>query len=206
MAETTQSTCPIVRDGEMDLFEHVAVGGEFRFVPFRRRVLWLRESEATIVYRHDGAIIHEGSTINDWYGYLTSIEGAIGDIASLARDAHVVTGDKLTIDVDVTIAERPVLEDDTRKGREWNAREGRGRNARVGRRRQYLSVPRERNWFTSDQPVEKGEDWAIYPRLESKPIEVADRLYSTGIHEISGVAPASVAAWIAERRAVVEKE
>lgn len=158
---THHSSCPIVRDELMTLWESVEAGGGTQLIQFQKRILWLRESETQIVLRWDGQDFKEKYTFNDWYGYLTSLEGAIGyDIAK-------------AVEADVKIKDIPVLEDDTREGKEWNARKGLKRQYRLI----YCGHPDYRQWFTSDK---RGEgQYAGRPILEEKTVLECKGIYTS---------------------------
>ena len=55
--DTMRSLCPVVRDEVMKLFDRVEVNGKTMFIPFERRILWIRESEAKIMWRHDDDLV-----------------------------------------------------------------------------------------------------------------------------------------------------
>src|ERR1700733_8024643 len=109
----TYSLCPVVLNEVMQLFERVEVGGKSMFVPVNARILWLRSSETTVIYRHDGEIIREVGTLNDFYGFLSSLDCAMGDATSAAKRLKVGKADRLSVDLDVTITDTPVMEDNS---------------------------------------------------------------------------------------------
>jgi hypothetical protein len=159
--ETTRTRCPIVRAEERTLYQRIEVAGQYQFVSFRKKILWLRESESQIMIRHEGILIDDGSTTSDWYGYLTSVEGAFADIQKMAPKLRITPDDKLTLDIDLRIYEDPVLEPtspddiknnlDPTKMKTWGQTPSRG-SAGL--------------WFTSDQRTDPTEEWSPYPVLD----------------------------------------
>lgn len=188
MREIVYSTCPVVRADDMTLFERVEVGGTQRFIPFDRRVLWLRQSEAPIVLRHRGRVIREESEFNDFYGYLTSVEAAIKDVWRMAKGWAIQAGDALSVDIDVTIYHSPVLPDNSQEAKTENA---------TTCRKQYRAVGKD--WFMSAAPDEDGH----HARLTRQVVVARSTVYSTvgGI----GTIPPELAAWIAGERADAER-
>lgn len=192
---TFHSLCPVVRDESMTLFERVEVDGRARFLPITKRILWLRESNTKLVLRHDGVEVDDRSSFNDWYGFLTSLTGTIIDDAkSLAERFKVGPGDRLSVDLDVTVTDRPAMEDTSP-----DARQAAERWAGQRYRKSYVSVPSEyggSRWHLSDVV---GENGCWPPRLEPVGVAAVTAIYSTARHPV-GVVPPDVAAWVAEQR------
>lgn len=130
--------CPIVREEELQLWQRLDVGGEIQTVQFpgRRRILWVRESETAIALRRKEHLLADRGLINDWCGYLSSLEYATGEAMKMARKLELAGN--LRLDCDLTIRERPVLPDESRDGLTWNA---------DAHRRRYVEVPR--GWLRS---------------------------------------------------------
>jgi hypothetical protein len=197
MRETFLTVCPIVRRETLRLFERVEVAGESRFVPFEKEILWLRESETTLTARHRGVTIKEVGTCNDYYGYLSSLTGYItDDIPKMAARLKIDPASELSIDLSLTISDRPVLED--------LSEEGIRHNAHPNYRRQYLEVPRyarnQKWWYTSDKPLTE-EKYSARPVLESRIVLENPCAYSTLGRSDLGAIPEDLAKWIEEQRA-----
>jgi hypothetical protein len=196
---TTRSLCPVVRAGDMTLFERVEVGGTARYLPLTRRILWLRESQTVIVLRHDGIDVDDDrATMTDWCGFLTSLTQGMGvtdDAARLAARFKIGPGDRLSVDLDVTIRDIPVLEDTSpdarREAERWAGKEY---------RKSYVCVPtwygRESPWYLTDTP---DGGMAVPPHLEPVEVAAVKAIYSTARHPV-GVIPPDVAAWVAEQK------
>jgi hypothetical protein len=189
--QTTHSSCPVVRKGTMRLFESATVDGKSRYFPIEKDILWLRQSEAAIKFMHGGACIREHSTMTDFYGFLTSIEGALEDIKKMAPRIKLDAASTLSMEIEMILQEVPVREDLSKDGVDHNSRY---------RRRQYLSVPNYHNgnkyWYLEDCT---GRVDGPFPRLE--PVEIEKRVvYSTLGRPDPGDMPAELAAWIAEER------
>lgn len=81
-----QSPAPIVRNSVESFFQHVEVAGEKRAIEFSKEVVWLRESETCVLFKHGGQTLHEGACYSDGYGYLTSMQAALSEAkASMAQ-------------------------------------------------------------------------------------------------------------------------
>ena len=199
---TTRTLCPVVRDDTMRLFERVEIDRQYRYFPITKRILWVRESEAKIVLRHDGIDVDDRGTRNDWYGFLSSVTGAVQDeIPRLAAHYKIGVGDRLSVDLDVTLTDTPYLEDTSPEAREDSRRWG-GQTYR----KSYQCVPGYYNggkwWYLTDEDV-KGQQT---PTLEAVKVFEGRAVYSTGKH-LLGVLPPELAAWVKqEESAAVRKE
>jgi len=67
-----RSGCPLAKRTTETFFEWISIGGERKRVEFQREIVWLSNSESTLKFIHGGEILHEMSTFNDFYGYLSS--------------------------------------------------------------------------------------------------------------------------------------
>jgi hypothetical protein len=188
---TFYTFCPVVRAETMNLFDLVTVGGRERYVPFEKRILWVRESFADVRVRHRSRTVTEVASLFDYRGYLTCLETAIErEVAEWHERLEMQHGDTLRIDVDLRIEEVPLLADTSREGIEHNARWD---------RKQYLAVPNEFPtwWFLSDK---SGEGGGYPPRLERKQTALCAGLYTTARHQ-PGVIPPEIKHLIATLRA-----
>lgn len=160
MPEVTHSSCPVVKEEDVTLYERVEVGGKCRFFPFQQKIVWVREAETVMRLMHGDVEVKELGTLTDFYGFLSSLKTAVTVDAPRIAKAYLITAKTmLTIRVDVTISDIPLMHDESEEGRRWNA---------DAKRKQYI-VPRSRDgrsWYTSDKPV-KDEAFASYPTLES---------------------------------------
>lgn len=107
---TFESRCPVARRELTSLIEHVTVGGESRWEPFEREVLWVRESRARCQAIHGGEVIAEFGECHDFYGFLTSAEGSVVDGRQQAERYSVTATSSLSIVAEVEIVELPALE------------------------------------------------------------------------------------------------
>jgi hypothetical protein len=193
VSEKHYSICHVVRDETMRLFERVEVGGRELMLAFEQRVLWLRESETKIMLRHDGQDVDERSTLSDFYGYLVGLEAAVMDAAAIAARFRIGFGDRLSVDLDLTITDRPVMVDESQEAKDAAAR-WKGETYR----KSYLRVPgysSSKSWFLSDKKDESG----YIPTLESVKFLEKKSIYSTRRDE-TGIVPFELAAWIATER------
>lgn len=195
------SLCHVVRDATMTLFDRVEVGGVTTMLPFQRRVLWLRESEANIVLRWDGKHEVDGiATLCDYYGYLRSVEAAVTEYAATHAKAYKLTkADRLSVDVDVTITEIPVLEDTSQEAKD-DAERYQGKNYRKSYNRVPTGYDNKGPWYTSDNSVD-----GMWPRL--KPVVYFEKQsFYTTLRSDVGAVPAKLSAWIAEERRKAEND
>lgn len=107
---TFESRCPVVRRSITRLVERVVVGCVPRWEPFEREILWVRESRARCRALHGGQEIAEFGKCHDFYGFLTSAEGSVGDGERQAKRYSVTQASSLEIVAEVGIFERPALE------------------------------------------------------------------------------------------------
>lgn len=102
--------CPVVRGSLVRFVEHVTVGGASRWEEFFRRVIWVRESRARCRALHGGVQIATLSQCHDFYGLLTSADGAVGDARRQADRFSATATSSLVILAEVEVFERPALE------------------------------------------------------------------------------------------------
>lgn len=103
----------------MQFFQHVTVGGVRELAEFEKDIVWLARSEATWAYMHGGHVLKEGSTYNDFYGYLTSVTHSIADLPSLAEKYSITTESSLSLELRAKVFLRAYQEND--ECAEWNA-------------------------------------------------------------------------------------
>lgn len=178
------------------MFQRVNVAGQDKFVPFEQTILWLRESSTKIVLRHDDVEVNDGSTFNDFYGYLTSLEGAVKDeVKKNANHYRVGRGDRLSVDLDIEIIEVAVMLTESELPDAQNAY----KNA-------YLQIEWHKcRWYTSDVPAARDD---ADPWIDRYPRFVCDRKYfekkaifSTRTDPIGNM-PKNLATWIKHEREI----
>lgn len=188
VSDVMHANGPVVRTETLRLFEFVEAGGTRQLFPFEREIVWVRESETKIMLRLDAFDVDESSTFTDFYGFLTSLTGAItDDVKRMAKSWKLKQGERFAVELDTVITDKPLLP--------CNEPPFAGRKA-------YRTLYGKR-WLTSDVPVKVWDD-GLKEYATLKEIEVANvkAIYSTRRHPI-GVIPKDVAAWIAEQKAKV---
>lgn len=132
------SRCPVVAVETLKLVRFVSVNGlsKMAAMSFDEEIHWLRESQAQVVFRHGGEVLKEGSTFNDFYGFLTSVTGAVDEAENLCGRYKVDAASSLEIAVLATVTDKPVQPEGTesvfRGHKDW------------------IACP-ERLWFLHDQ-------------------------------------------------------
>ncbi len=189
-----RTQCPVVKAEEMGLWQWVTVGGTPTLAPFRRRIIWLRESETVLVLRHGDAEIRELCTSNDWYGFLSSLEGSLADVIGAARRYGITPQTVLRVAVDTSITDRPIVEDPSSDARE--------NNAKPEHKKMFLHVPACR-WLTSDKRTKPSDEWSAYPQLETA--FVAQRCEMWNSQQGFADLPGLVVGWIRDQRAAAAK-
>lgn len=188
MSDVVHANGPVVRTETLKLFEFVEAGGTHQLIQFEREIVWIRESTTQVMLRLDSFDVDESSTFTDFYGFLTSLTGAItDDVKRMANHWKLKQGERFAVELDTVITDLPLLP--------CNEKPFAGRTA-------YRSLYGKR-WLTSDVPAKVWED-GIKEYASLKEIEVANvkAIYSTRRHPI-GVIPEDVAAWVAEQKAKV---
>lgn len=162
------SPCPVVRTATMKLMRFVetdGVGGQ-DLVSFEKEILWLRESEGRIEFRHDGELLRHGSTYCDFYGFQTSIPEAIKQ-AKHACKVYSVTGkSSLEIMVRGIVRDIPVLAAPDQK-------------TGVSDKTPYRTVPTD--WLLHDE--KKRAAWLAAETLEGRMDVALTRLEPVILHD-----------------------
>jgi len=192
------SRCPVVKTETMTLWQYVEVGGSRKLMSFEQEIMWLRESEADLVFRHRRTTIKRLTTSSDFYGFLTSAHGAFKDVAHLAERWDIRPDDVGGLRIVVRINDMPVIADLSRDGlrhnQEYNS---------PGSRKRYLSPPRG-IWFTSEEPAIVGEDFKILPCLQ--PLECCPETPVYDTRTIAELPAAHLTQWVNDQRAQVGLE
>lgn len=196
---TVMSSCPIVRAEITTLFERVEIAGQEFYFPFHKRLLWTRESETRLIVTHDGAVVDALCTINDFYGFLSSVTTSIEVyVPEKAERLRVTKDTQLTIEALVTIRDVPRLPDESPEGIAHNA------NPKFKKR--FLEVPCGscfggfKYWYTD--PDAYTADGRLKPGMENvrlEPVEIvkSEPWYTTreGIGDIPARAAALIREW-----------
>jgi hypothetical protein len=197
--ETIHSAAPVVLRRVTDLWQGARVGGEYRYLPFRKEILWLRVASAEVCLRYNGELLKEVSGWHDCgYGFMSSVETALKEAQKLAKRLGIVCGDKLRVDIDVKVEDVPVLEDESDEGRRWNAEHPKGKW-----QQRYVRVP---TGMSDDGPwyLSPGSDvGGGYPRLEAVEIVTREAAYSS--NGVNMQTADDLKRWIEEQRAIAAK-
>jgi len=164
MMHQALSCGPVVKRETLTLYQSALVGGKERYVDFQQEILWVRKSESQIFLTHRGAIVDGLSTYNDFYGFMASPISALGEVESRRKLLHIEIGDVLCLEVRTKVADQPLIADDTKDGREWNA---------TADRKKYFQADRE--WLTKPGFDPKFGYW----RLEAAVVVESELVYTT---------------------------
>lgn len=104
------TSCPIVKTTHESLCQWLTVGGVYQKAEFVKEVLWIQESESQLLFQHGGKTLKEGSTYNDYYGYLSSL--VIDSPTSLETATYygISIDSSLTLLVKTKVFLRPAIE------------------------------------------------------------------------------------------------
>lgn len=104
------TSCPVVKRSVQTLHQWVDVGCERKKIDFDKEIIWLIESESQLLFRHGGMVLHEGSTTNDYYGYLTSTNIAGPSPAEIAAGFSITNSSSLELVVLTSVFTLAVIE------------------------------------------------------------------------------------------------
>jgi len=198
--ESITTSCPIIRDEVMALFERVEVNGSTQFIPFEQRILWLRQSETKVTLEHRGVQVKEVCDLNDYYGYLSSILSVPKDEGErLATALKLDASTDLVASASVQIKDTPVL---IELSNDAFGSEYRGKK---GYRQTYRQVPSYYNgkkwWYTSDQLKDADDKYSNRPVLESVIVLEVDSIWTNrdGVGEV----PRKLQDWVDAQKAAI---
>lgn len=189
------SRCPVVKTETLTLWQYVEVGGSRKLVDFEQEVMWLRESEADVVFCHRQAEIKNLSTTTDFYGFTTAAHGAFKDVLHLAKQWDIRSDDPVGLRIIVRISDLPVLADLSRDGERYNQE-----YSSPGSHKRYLSPPRG-SWFTSKDPKIVAESLRMLPCLQ--PLECCPDTPVYDTRTIAELPAAHLTQWVNDQRARV---
>lgn len=108
-----ESRSPVVRSEKIQVTRAMDVSGGLSIwqpVHFEVDLLWLRRSECRVlVLAEDGRILKEGSTFNDFYGFLTSPKEPLERAPGYVRTFGATPTGPVEVRVAISVTEKPVL-------------------------------------------------------------------------------------------------
>lgn len=107
----------IVTRQVMTLFQNVTVGGVSEERSFKKEVVWVARTETRMEFIHGGQVLKNGSTFNDFHGYMTSM-GLDSDVAPIVDHYQIMPHSSLSLQLVTTLYLMPYQEDD--ECRAWN--------------------------------------------------------------------------------------
>lgn len=147
MNHVHHSRCPVVEEQTITMVAEIG-GAEARKA---FDVLWLRESETILRLVHRGAVINDIQTTTDFYGFLTSQEGAIADASLRAAEMRIDGRTELQVVAFLRVFDEPRLA---------------SRAEAFGGRVAYESIPDD--WRLDEWNEEYGNRWR--PRLANRSV------------------------------------
>ena len=146
----------------IELFQWISVGGSSSYISFSKDIKWIIESETKFALYHAGNQVKELATLNDFYGYLTSLQSVEADIEQHSKFYGIVAKSTLEAHAYCSIFVTPHIE--------LPQDEKRNQEAKVkGSKLLLSSVPRECRFKSS--VVDDGKVAERYMPLER--IEIA---------------------------------
>lgn len=149
------TSCKIAKRTQEALGQWADIGGERKRIEFTKEILWLQESESQVLYMHGGKVLKDASINNDFYGYLSSIKGAIEEAEAAASRFGVTQQSSLDVVVQTKVFLDPVME--IKETSEYN------RTKKDTRKEQYAYVP---NDWRKEVVVEGERQWPALERVE----------------------------------------
>jgi hypothetical protein len=134
--------------------QFVSVGSTRQKFSFNHEVVWVVESETTVVFKHGGKVVRTGSVFNDYYGFLSSFGARpIQEVEAVARDFSVDAQSSMEIQLVTKLCKNPYIERE--EDQATNAQAG-------GETKQYSLIPTD--WCIEISDDQSGE--SLYPALE----------------------------------------
>lgn len=94
---------------EQALVDFTNVGGEYRRYDFTKTIHWLIDSESQVLFMHGGKELKKGACYNDYYGYLSSAENAVIEVADTAESYAITNESSLELVIIAKVFECPML-------------------------------------------------------------------------------------------------
>lgn len=108
---TFYSGAPVAQSGVMKLWAGVHVPGDgYRRFEIEKEVFWLRKGELKLEFLHGGKCVKEGSTFNDFYGFMTCA-GCVEDARAWAREYSVDASSTAEVIATLTVFDSPAVID-----------------------------------------------------------------------------------------------
>lgn len=119
---TFYSAAPVVSSGQMKLWSGVHIPGiGYRQVDFDLEVFWLRQGELKLEFMHGGLCVKEGSTFNDFYGFLNCVR-CVEDAQAWAKKFSVDAASTAEVIATLTVFDSPAIVDAQPESIEHNRR------------------------------------------------------------------------------------
>lgn len=142
------SSSPVVKEEVANLVEKVTVGQDFQvyFVPFKQKIITLRDTISTVSYWYNEKKLKEGQTFNDYKGYFNSFDSALENALYNIESYQIKKESELEIKIHVSVVEMAVLEDFTEAGKYWN---------KSTNSKRYQRLPENKVWYYHDEEIIK---------------------------------------------------
>ncbi len=105
---TFRTGCDVVKRTKETFVQWITVGGERRREEFTKEILWIQESETRTAFYHGGNEVTDGSTFNDFYGYLTSCDDV--GLEAKAASYKITPESSLELVAETTVFLHPAIE------------------------------------------------------------------------------------------------
>lgn len=159
-----RSTAPVVKTAKEIFYVEVnhPING-LTYEPTEVEVIWIRESTAQASFCHGDVVVKIYSTFADWNDFLGCIESSIEEGEEIAENLSVNPSSSASIEVELTVSDRPVLLGKSQEAKELNAKADAGEKCH----KVYIKLPeayRTRKTFAEVNPgvVKRPQDPEFY--------------------------------------------
>lgn len=91
------------------LLERVKTSQGFLYQAMEKEICFVKESSSTVALFYKNKIVHKGSTMSDYYGYLKSVESSVEDAKKMEKEYDLTPEDLMEVRVLTSITETPAL-------------------------------------------------------------------------------------------------
>lgn len=105
-----QLVCGPFREETLELCLAADVAGDIQFLPFKKTIIWNKATESVVKCYYNGRFLKEFITLNDYYGFETSVTAAAEEAEKIARTYKVTKDAGFEIMVVTSYVETPYIQ------------------------------------------------------------------------------------------------